>query len=153
MARTVATPPSCFSPHRFHLWSIISDVYQVQNGEHHSFLYKRLCLNNYYADLQKPQPMYASVLSLAVFWYTYKQRGMVFGGRKMRVSLFPFLTLHAWVCTTQLAKMSPEGRRSAQCCVCSDCGNPFLIQFLAHGQKEKRFWNDFLAENCSVSEM
>lgn len=52
--------------------------------------------------------MYASLLSLAVIWYTYKEHGMVFGGRKMRVSLFPFLTLHAWVCTTQLCKDEPR---------------------------------------------
>lgn len=49
----------------------------------------------------------------------------------------PFLHSMPGCAQLSFAKMSPEGRRSAQCCVCSGCGNPFLIQFLAHGQKEK----------------
>lgn len=109
MARTAANPhilffSSPFSSSVCYIRSVLGEGWRTS-----AFLYKRRRLNSYYADLQKPQSMYARLLCLAVFCCTYNQYGMVFGGRKKRVAVCSPL-LHSTPGCAQLsfARMSPR---------------------------------------------
>lgn len=57
-------------------------------------------------------------------------------GKRGCQSLPLFYTPCLGVHNSALQGWTSEGRRSAHGCVWFCCGNPFLIQFLAHGQKE-----------------
>lgn len=59
-------------------------------------------------------------------------------GKRGSQSVPLFYTPHLGVHNSVLQEWAPEGRTSAQGCISSGYRNPFPIQFLAHGQKEKK---------------